>query len=206
MTLVTVPSGISPGAWAGCMSLKLEGAGELIRELENLPGKIVRRVMRNALRKAGGFFADAAQSRVPSETGLLRQSIGLSKPKWYASSGTMFVAAGPRRGYRRAVSRTARGLRFLGPRASEAAEKLGASIRNPVHYAHLVEGGRKSFIGHFGRATFVNPAVPARPFMARAFAATKAAMEITLRSELAAGIEREGGGRMTSSKAAYVSN
>ena len=92
----------------------------------------------------------AAKREVPVDTGLLKKSIG-KKVKTYRQDGVVWVAVGPRSGFEEHID--------------------GVVVKNPVKYAHLVEGHN--------------------PFMRRAFDTTKGEVLRIMEKELRSNIEKE---------------
>lgn len=105
--------------------LELTGFDELLLQLHALPEAIENKWCKKAMAQGGKVIADAAKSLCPSETGILRRSIGV-KAKVYKPSHTSVAIIGPRRGY-------------------SSADPSGKGVRVPTKYAHLVEFGHKVY-------------------------------------------------------------
>jgi hypothetical protein len=132
----------------------------------------------------------------------LRRAIGVTPTRYYG--GTIFIAVGVRRGFRRAITASARGRIRSRGRAFTAANP-SAAVRDPVKYWHLVSGGRKASIAGAGGSdkrvlagpgkifgTYAAP-VAANPFVDRAFAACQASVIAMITSEAPGLIEAEAG-------------
>jgi hypothetical protein len=155
----------------------LTGDAVVQRMFMELPQNAQERVVRPLVEKASKTIAELIRSEAPQQSGLLRAAIGASSLRKYGG-GTLFVAAGVRRGFRRAVAEKARGgLKFMSQKATEA--NPGSPVQNPTKYLHLVIGGRKAISARnrrvlydartgrfFGRQV---AAVQPNPFMDRAF-------------------------------------
>lgn len=105
---------------------EIDGLDHILRALSQLKKQAARsRVLRKALGPSTKPFMMTAKQLAPKETGLLRKSIG-RKIKVYRESGRVTVIIGPRSkpSFRREVTINGR-----------------TQVRNPVHYAHLVEFG-----------------------------------------------------------------
>jgi HK97 gp10 family phage protein len=163
------------------MQLLVTNDAEIIRQVDGLSQSIQKRVLEPVLAQAGKMIADAAAGLVRVQTGLLKRSIGTSGVKTYkhgTSGATMYIAAGPRRGFRRLVKRNRSGTitGFTGRNVARGT----ADARNPVLYAHLVERG------HSGP----HPA-PAYPFMEPVEQEVSPAIEAMARDRITAGISVE---------------
>lgn len=130
------------------------------------------RALARALRDAARRVAATMRAEAPAASGLLRRAIGPGPLRTYP--GTVFIAVGVRRGFRRRVSATRAGRLVVRRRATDE-----GAWQNPTKYLHLVTGGRKAVQARgkrlfdprtgrfFGRE--VRPARP-NPFVARAAA------------------------------------
>lgn len=144
----------------------------LQRQLEQLPLAVVRQIVPKAVSKQLTPIVRAARQRLQAagavQTGLLAKSLG-KKRKIYKRSGVIVGLVGARSGFKQQV----RVRRATAREAWQTAKTTRAIYRNPVHYAHLVEGGTRHS--------------QAKPFLAPAWSANRASMEQDLR----AGIGRE---------------
>jgi hypothetical protein len=161
--------------------MTITGDRQLLRVFEELPARAQERVAKPLLREAAARVALVERDAAPAASGLLRMAIGVSTLKSYAS-GTLFIATGVRRGFRRAVQATSRGkLRFFSKR--KTADSPDQPVQNPTKYLHLVTGGRRALEAvnrkvmydprtgrFFGKS--VRAAAP-NPFMSRAFESAK---------------------------------
>lgn len=112
---------------SAALSINVNGEREIVRALRKLDDRLVRRVMRKAVRAGANPIVRTARQNVPRSTGLLRKSLG-TKVKTY-NNGTIVAIIGPRTGFKQLVN---------------------GKPRNPTKYAHLVEFGTKAHL--IGRA------------------------------------------------------
>ena len=150
----------------------LIGDRELIEAMGRLTVSIRNKILGPILREAGRTLAVAIAP--PVETGLLKASIGFGKLRTYTD--TVYVAVGPRRGFRKATRVNALGRRVAYGKNLPPDIK-GPNIRNPVHYAHLVERGTKF--------------AAAQPFMAPAFESVGPSILATAEAQLRAAIQQQ---------------
>lgn len=173
----------------------LIGGAALEKVAMELP-QVLLAALEPVLREISKMVAAEAKARVRSKSGLLVASIGTSPVRRYRNSGsrTIYIAVGPRRGFRRVVTQAKRGgIKKLGKGRSAAIEAAAggwkaAGIQNPVKYAHLVEGGRGPSVARPGGILYSHSlrrgfgtsvaAAPPHPFMAPAEAAGMAAMSL----------------------------
>lgn len=160
---------------------------------QELPVAAQNRVLKPLVRDAGKKIAAAEKSESPKFSGLMQKAIGESSLKNY-SGGRLFITAGVRRGFKRAIGRTKRGsLRVFSKKATAANAEL--PVQDPTKYLHLVTKGRKAIqaknrkvlhdarTGHFfGKSV---AAAQPNPFVSRAFDAVKDAVvsEISAKAE-----------------------
>lgn len=147
--------------------MEIEGLGQLLDNLSNLPTKVEKRVTRKALNRAAKPVVRMAKTLVPRRTGLLRKSIGVRPARISRKRGTAFVVVGPRR-------------RFLGaPRQVRSRETGKVRTVTPVatKYAHLVERGTSRSRAY--------------EFMGMALRSTRAESLRILSAEIRAGIAAE---------------
>lgn len=159
----------------------LAGDKELIAKLNGLGGKVYRKVVAQASRKAFAPVVSSAKSNVVKDTGLLKKSIGV-KQKRYPRAGRIVTVVGPRTGFgKNIMAKTIRGEVQV--------------YRDPVRYAHLVEYGTQAHAvvqgDYIGAAEAYHPGTAARPFMRPAFDGNENRAKSIMRSELAAGVVRE---------------
>lgn len=129
------------------LKIKVEGAKEAIASLKNASDAIKRKYMRIAMNASGGQLKNAAVSRAPVRTRLLRQALAVKVTQ--ARSGEWYVVVGAKRGMRRAVKVTRKGTtRALSKRAtSNLRFTPGAGDRkyvDPARYIHLAEKGSRA--------------------------------------------------------------
>jgi len=159
----------------------LTGDKELIAKLNGLGGKVYRKVVAQASRKAFAPVVSSAKSNVVKDTGLLKKSIGI-KQKRYPRAGRIVTIVGPRTGFgKKIMAKTIRGEVEV--------------FRDPVRYAHLVEYGTQAHAisqgDYIGAAEAMHPGTAAKPFMRPAFDGNESRAKQIMRSELAAGVVRE---------------
>lgn len=100
------------------MKAEIVGIKELMQTLDKFTGAVQRKILRPALNAEGTKVLKQAKSNVPVLTGLFKKALG-RRTKTYKDGGVV-VIVGPRHGYK---------------------TMIGGVSRNPVYYAHLVEGG-----------------------------------------------------------------
>jgi hypothetical protein len=170
-------------------SCKITDSQPLAKLFAELPDRVQGKILRPLVRDAGQLLAEAERREAPRESGLLGSSLGTSPVRSYARGNTLFVAVGVRRGFRRAVTLSARGKLRARSKAftakADRPENFGlADFRNPTKYLHLVHGGRNAVTAKdrkvlysaatdrfFGRSV---AAAKPNPFVDRAFAASAA--------------------------------
>lgn len=116
------------------IEIKLDEASwrALERTLTQLGKRAATRVLKRAAQGALKSLVAPARAKVPRRYGLLRKSLGTTV-KYYRQSGTVFVAMGPRPGWKTPiVDRRTGQVRFA----------------NPQMYAHLVERGTRRAAAH----------------------------------------------------------
>lgn len=105
---------------------EIKGLKNLVARLNELDEKMRRTLLRKAVNAAAGVILKAAKSNLrKSRTGQLRRSLG-RKVKLYRKSGVAVAMVGPRKGFK-------------------IRDAWGENV-DPVHYAHLVEKGRKEVV------------------------------------------------------------
>ncbi|MCC6797718.1 MAG: HK97 gp10 family phage protein [Candidatus Hydrogenedentes bacterium] len=158
--------------------LVLTGDKELIAKLNGLGGRVYRKVVARASRKAFAPVAKDAKAKAPKETGLLKKSMGV-KQKRYPRAGRIITLVGPRTGFATDVTvNTPSGERTM--------------RRDPVKYAHLVEYGTAPHSIKIGDGEpYQHPGGAPKPFMRPAFDNNESRAKQIMRSELAAGVVRE---------------
>jgi hypothetical protein len=83
------------------LSIKLTGVKECLAALTKANDAIKRKYLRIAMNAAGGQLKNAAVSRVPQRTKLLKQSLGVKVTQ--KKNGEWYVVVGAKRGMKRAV-------------------------------------------------------------------------------------------------------
>jgi len=164
---------------------RVDGLKEFAARLQSLKPAAQEAKFKAAIRAGGKVIEKAARSMAPTETGLLRKSLGVVV-RTYPSSGTLVAVIGPRRGFADTIVR--------GPRGSGMVQ-----YRDPAMYGHLVEGGTtshdvptKRISGEWGqriiRQTWTMPGTKAQGFLGPAFEQNKQAamnkMALSLRKVL----------------------
>lgn len=154
----------------GRSTVQVEGLAQLRRNIAKLGDGLARRVYQKAVGAGGKIVAAAAKGKVPRRTGALGGSIVhrvSSKPKAGLFGVKVTVKAG-----RFASERTAR--------RKGRTRKRGGSIYKPdavERYYRFLETGTKYHA--------------AKPFLAPSLSETAPAVLAAIKSELAAGLERE---------------
>jgi hypothetical protein len=180
------------------VELQIFGTAEVAAMFGRLSVAAQSRVLKPIMVSASGQIAEALRGAAPEESGLLKRAMGSSVLKTYGE--TLFITAGVRRGFRRAVSlaRTGR-WRIRGKKATGSAG--GETIRDPAKYLHLVTGGRKAVEAinarvlysaqsntFFGRRA---KAVAPRPFVQQTFGSVASAVSARICQEAAGRIVEE---------------
>lgn len=165
-------------------TIVVTGQHELIERLKALPDKVFRKGLLRAGRRALRPVVAMAKANAPSDSGQLRQSIGV-KVKVYKKDGNVAFIVGPRSGF---------GIEYAGRK------------RDPIYYAHLIEGGHKVVARHslkvrkkkkgfgFVRASGTGITighVPALPFLKPALESNPNAVAAAMAADLGAFVERE---------------
>jgi hypothetical protein len=151
----------------------------LLDQFKQFSRKAQNEIAFSAVFEASQPMVEAARAAAPSETGSLKQSMGVAmrKKKW-----RVYAVIGPRWGF-------------------------GKDGREPARYAHLVEYGHRvahKKTGKLKRKTLnmdtKSNEIPAHPFMRPAWEATKAAVFAKLKDvfgrEVNAWATRKGGSRV----------
>jgi HK97 gp10 family phage protein len=162
----------------------ITGQDELIARLQALPDKVFRRGLIAAGKKALAPVVTAAKAAAPADSGALRRSIGV-KVKIYRKDGNIAFIVGPRSGFKSTTH---------------------GRPRDPVYYAHIIEGGHKVVARHSLRVGlkkkgwgFVRKPgsgltvgeVPAMPFLKPALTNNPDAVVALFATSLGGFIERE---------------
>jgi len=180
-------------------NVRLDGAKELERALEQLPSRVANKAMVIALKAGGGVILDAARSKCPTgETGLLKKSLGMRLAKKRGRDTRVLVIGA--RHMKKTMRRTKAGkLRSVGKKALTSGKYAGQTLigYDPANYAHLVENGRPPVRAQLmvtregvviGRRA---KGVAARPFMRPAFHTRKRAAVAKIGAKLGQQIEKE---------------
>lgn len=130
------------------MKVQLVGVKECLAALHNVEDSVKRKYVRMALNAAGGQVKDAAVSRVPLRTKLLKQALGV-KVTQRKSNGEWYVVIGVKRGMSRAVRITRSGAtKTMSKRATSNLRFTpgGGQVKriSPSRYLHLAEKGTKA--------------------------------------------------------------
>lgn len=129
------------------LTVKLEGVKECLAALTKASDAIKRKYLRIAMNAAGGQLKNAAVSRVPQRTKLLKQALGVKVTQ--KRNGEWYVVVGVKRGMKRAVRITRSGqTKTLGKRATSNVKFTpgsgGTKYISPSRYLHLAEKGTKA--------------------------------------------------------------
>lgn len=129
------------------LNVRMTGVPECIAALKHLPDSVQRKHLRIAMNAAGGQLKNAAVSRVPKRTGLLKQALGVKVTQ--KRDGNWYTVVGAKRGMSRAIRTTRKGTtRAMSKRATAnlAFTPGGGSQKrvNPARYLHLAEAGTRS--------------------------------------------------------------
>lgn len=137
--------------------VKIEGLAPLLAKLDGLKRAVQKTAIRRAVDQAGKVVLDAAKAAVPTNTGLLKKSLG-RKVVIGRRSGVAIAIVGPRTGFKvihtearfnkkGEALKTQTGFTMSGrkTKGKKVILKLGSRsplMSNPTRYAHLVEYGR----------------------------------------------------------------
>ena len=181
------------------IEIKISGDAAVRRMFEQLPAAAQKRVLSPLMQQGGKLLSNAIKGESPIDTGLMSEAIGESKLKTYGGS-KLFITAGVRRGFTRAIMPKARGgVKRLGKNKSAVADKK--YNRNPARYLHLITGGRSALSAKTSKIlyspqsnTFFGKHVaPTKlnPFVTRAFDSVKDQVVSSVTNSAPALIEAE---------------
>jgi len=74
-------------------SVKVDGMEELLKKLNALPDKVQNSILTGAIRAGAKLVADEARSLAPSDSGILKKSIGVKKKRSKMKTILWFVVA-----------------------------------------------------------------------------------------------------------------
>ncbi len=181
------------------ISVSVGGLDEVLRNLAGVKQTIRGKLQRKAIAEVSRYVKRVAKARTPKGTGLLSKSMG-ERVRTYQRDAVTVGIVGPRHGFRKTqnVSVSKTGRQVLSRKGSKRFSS--AKPYDPVSYAHLVEDGRRdvrpvkrkvmaSAFRVYGK--FARP-VPARPFLAPAWALTRKWAEQKIATVLRAGIAHGG--------------
>src|SRR5262245_59638504 len=161
---------------------EVRGLDQILARLTHVEKAVAKKILRSIVNHGTKLQLQAAKSNLQGErTGQLRRSMG-RKIKVYTNTRTWVGIVGPRRGYKITVN--------------------GHNV-DPVHYAHLVEGGRRAVtptekaVMSDGAEVYGTHAraVPPRPFLKPAFESTLSQVESAAANIAANGVEDAGNGK-----------
>jgi hypothetical protein len=172
---------------------------EVANLLKQLPQQLQDKYGARALQASAAITVMAVKGRMPSATGLAKESIGATQVKFYRSSGTLFTAIEPLKGFRRIVTATASGKTRIRSRKTTTTTAAFSRVQDPRKYMHLIEGGRKAVSAKAGSAlhSALDPQnrffmhagpVAAHPIFGPAVASVTDAARIMVEVELEKGI------------------
>jgi hypothetical protein len=131
-------------------AISVKGCDEVSAALRQLPPDLQDKYGKRALQAAAEITVMAVRGRMPSATGLARESIGFGRVHTYRESGTLFVAIEPQKGFERIVT-AEEAVGFAGsirrrvlPRSKQSASAAFGRVQNPRKYMHLIERGRQA--------------------------------------------------------------
>jgi hypothetical protein len=132
-------------------SLTITGCDEIATALVKFPDDLRIKYGERALRdSANQLVAPKIQSLTPKSTGLAAASIGANPLRRYPSSGTLFIATQPRKGFRRVVVPTVRaGVAEIGTFLSKKqsagfAGGAASRVQDPRKYFRFIQKGRQA--------------------------------------------------------------
>ena len=125
------------------MDLRLEtNCDDVAKLLKQLPTDLRNKYGVRGLESAAQIVVMAVTNLVPVATGLLRQSIGATRVKFYSTSGTLFTSIEPLKGFKRIVTATASGQTRIRGRRTTSVNATFGRVQNPRQYMHIIESGR----------------------------------------------------------------
>jgi hypothetical protein len=156
----------------------LTGDAELNAVFRTLPTHVQAWALQPAVTRAARTIAAAVKPLAPVGTGLLAQSIGISKVRVLPKKGMVAADAGPRRGF---VVTGKRKLSFTVSR--KRAEKAGEAVQSQTtRYAHLTEKDHASRSGSTVAGTH---------WLQRGLDSVKETVLTQMQSDIAAGIAKQ---------------
>lgn len=159
------------------LQASISGDKELNSLFRLLPTNVQAYAMQPAVTKAVRTIAAAQRSGAPQASGLLEQSIGISKIKVMPRKGIVWAAAGPRRGF---VKTTRGGTRFV---STKAGKRQGLQTKSTAtRYAAPTEKG----FTHVG-----GKRVEGTHWMERGFASVADSVQSQMQADIAVGIEKQ---------------
>ena len=164
------------GSGSACIRFNLFGDGKIQSAFLELPARAQKAVIEPLMTWAAATAADIEKGEAPRATGLLALAIGASPLR---KGGSLFITAGVRWGFRRAITRRRNGRRrYLGPVASALATLN--FMADPARYVGVLIAGQHS-----------RREVPGDPFMNRAAEIATRTIGQSLSDMAAAGVLRE---------------
>ena len=122
------------------IKVEMLGVDNIDRMLRGWSPAARRRIVRPGISKASRHVSRSARAKAPAESGLLRKSIGVVVRTY--PNGNVVGVVGPRHGFKKAIGRIGSKSRVITKRnVGQVSEAHKVQLRNPVKYAHLVEGG-----------------------------------------------------------------
>ena len=128
--------------------ISVTGCDEVAAALAKLPDRLQDKYGARGLAAAAEVTATAIRARVPINTGLLMDSIGATRVKFYRQSGTLFSAVGPRKGFRRTVQNPSKASLTMDPRRYFHLLETGRKDVSPIDARALHPALSDSFFGH----------------------------------------------------------
>lgn len=170
----------------GQVKIQVKGLKRLLHNLKELPKRVARKVLRDALFKATDpVYKDMrAGAKTGQDTGALYKSIG-RRAKTYAKSGSAVVVVGPRTKQKK----IRKGGKVVGVKLAGWARGLKGLPAVPTKYAHLVEFGTARHAQP--RLGIIHPGSRPRAFVRPAWDKNKKRMEAIAKKLLWDGIQRE---------------
>ena len=186
------------GGVSGAVSLR--GFAEFEKKLRALPGKVARKVVRQALREGAKIIQAEAKARVPVDSGKLKKSIKVraakSRKKGTAAvvvqtgqgdfKGETFYGAFLEYGHKLGARRSSATTKDLRKQAADLRQyrKTTGDKRWESTEKSLRDRAKRSYADDQSGRTDVPP----RPYMRPAFDSKKEAAERTIAAKLAQGI------------------
>lgn len=166
------------------MTVQLQGFADLERKLAALPGKVAKRATGRAMRGAGKLVADEIRQQAPRLSGGLEKSVKISLRNRNLTGLAEYRDAMSAGG---SIAEARGALRAARSGGSSAGTRVLVRIAVTAPHAHLVEFGTAERFHKSGKSV---GAMPANPFVRRAWDGTGMAALGTIKTVLTSEVAR----------------